>query len=569
MAYGLEIRNTNNIIQIDDTNPGLGLVQSGELYTNSYSIGKLWVRSVVVNNATDPIIALRGDGPLAISGRVVSGSTVTFYVLGAQNTRFNYWIFDKYPANTGNYGLEVYDSAGNRTFASDYPPLRVVDFTNFTQTLPSGRVHAIIQEKPAYYNFSFGFNPPYTINEYYQGTYVYDSDTSAISTLMLNGQFTSSEQQFDGTANPKMLIVDVTGIGTQPPLTPTYTVIPGSSDVNEGSSITFNVDTTYVTNGTTLYYTLTGSTVAADFTDSSLSGSFTITSNTGSFTKTLTNDVVTEGSEFFHAEVRTGSTSGTIVATSTEVLVNDTSVSPYTISESTSTVNEGSSVTFSITTPPLVNGTLVYYTITGTVSSADFTDSTMSGSASVNNNTASVVKTLVNDLSTEGSETFEMQLRTGSTSGPIQDSSATITVNDTSTAPTANITVDGATIFDSAGNNQSNYTLVSFNTDGDAEYTITTGAITNQTDWTDNTSVNSSYEIRLTVTSGASPTSGSATNTWLNLSSSRNWSLITPDPDPSFSFGARNSASWLIEIRDVATQTVQDSGTYTISQTGA
>ena len=104
--------------------------------------------------------------------------------------------------------------------------------------------------------------------------------------------------------------------------TPTYTLTPGVSSVNEGSSVTFTAGGTNITNGT-YYWTITNS---GDF--STTSGSFTITSNSGSFSVTPTADSTTEGAETFTASIRSGSTSGTILATSSSVTINDTSTTP-------------------------------------------------------------------------------------------------------------------------------------------------------------------------------------------------------------------------------------------------
>jgi hypothetical protein len=84
------------------------------------------------------------------------------------------------------------------------------------------------------------------------------------------------------------------------------------------------VTTTGVANSTTLYYTVSQN--SGDFSTSS--GSFTITSNAGSFSLTPTADVTTEGSETFAAQVRTGSTAGTVVATSGTITILDTSIAP-------------------------------------------------------------------------------------------------------------------------------------------------------------------------------------------------------------------------------------------------
>jgi hypothetical protein len=109
---------------------------------------------------------------------------------------------------------------------------------------------------------------------------------------------------------------------------PTYSVSPSTASVNEGSSVTFTVTTANVPNGTTLYFStnvITGTVNTSDFTDAAVTGSFTITNNTATITRTLSNDNATEGSESFQLQVRTGSTFGTIVATSSTVTIGDTS----------------------------------------------------------------------------------------------------------------------------------------------------------------------------------------------------------------------------------------------------
>lgn len=113
------------------------------------------------------------------------------------------------------------------------------------------------------------------------------------------------------------------------PLVVTYSVSPSVSSLNEGSSVTFTILTTNVPNGTTLYWTLntvSGTINASDFSGGATSGSFTITNSSGSVVLTLANDTTTEGTESFQLQVRTDSTIGTIVATSSTVTINDTSV---------------------------------------------------------------------------------------------------------------------------------------------------------------------------------------------------------------------------------------------------
>ena len=121
--------------------------------------------------------------------------------------------------------------------------------------------------------------------------------------------------------------------------TPTYDATPTANNINEGSALTVNVATTNVADATTLYWTVTN---ASDFSTSS--GSFAINSGTGSFTVTPTADTTTEGAETFQVQIRTGSTSGTVVDTSDAITINDTSQSPAFNPDYTITVtNSGNS----------------------------------------------------------------------------------------------------------------------------------------------------------------------------------------------------------------------------------
>ena len=109
---------------------------------------------------------------------------------------------------------------------------------------------------------------------------------------------------------------------------PTYSAVPQYSSVNEGTPLTITVATTGVSSGTTLYWSVSR---PEDF--SVDSGSFQVTgskaSSTGSFTVTPTADNATEvGVETFTVSIRTGSTTGTIVANTGSITIGDTSQTP-------------------------------------------------------------------------------------------------------------------------------------------------------------------------------------------------------------------------------------------------
>ena len=108
-----------------------------------------------------------------------------------------------------------------------------------------------------------------------------------------------------------------------------YAVVPRQLEVDEGlgNGTAFDVYTTGVANGTTLYFTVTGTVTGADFIGGNLpSGSTVVTDGVSGVSFGLIEDSLTEGPENYALEIRTGSTSGPVVATSTLVTVNDTSI---------------------------------------------------------------------------------------------------------------------------------------------------------------------------------------------------------------------------------------------------
>jgi subtilisin family serine protease len=99
-----------------------------------------------------------------------------------------------------------------------------------------------------------------------------------------------------------------------------------------------------------------------------------------------------------------------------------------------STVNEGSSLTFSVSTSGVNNGTVLYWFISG-VSSTDISSAPLQGSVTINSNSGSVTVTVANDNTLEGTEIliFKLFSNSGRTT---QIASKEVTVADTSTGYT-------------------------------------------------------------------------------------------------------------------------------------
>lgn len=118
------------------------------------------------------------------------------------------------------------------------------------------------------------------------------------------------------------------------------TITANVSSVDEGNTVAFSVSNITANafayaNGTYYWTTnsISGTVVAADFADTANTGSFTVTNGSGTISRTISSDVSTEGTEIFTISVREGSTSGTVIITSGNVTIVDTSTEPLPLNE--------------------------------------------------------------------------------------------------------------------------------------------------------------------------------------------------------------------------------------------
>ena len=224
---------------------------------------------------------------------------------------------------------------------------------------------------------------------------------------------------------------------------PTYTLSSTNTSVNEGSTLTIDVTTTTfngATNSGTLYWGIT--TNAADFTINQ--GSVTITNGSGAFDVTPDEDATTEGSENFVVEIYTDAARTNSVDTLTRA-IGDTSLDPtYSLAAQggATSVNEGSSIGFNITTTDVSAGTVLYWEVVGSgtypASTADFTSS--NGSVTISSSgQASFTVAVVADRTSEYPETFDAKLFTDSARNNEVDSVTGIQIGDTSQDPTYTI----------------------------------------------------------------------------------------------------------------------------------
>ncbi len=264
-------------------------------------------------------------------------------------------------------------------------------------------------------NASLQFDNRVTVASFY--TLTQSGSSTSLSTLQ--GIIASVGTTQPSVDAAKDAIIDSTG---------TFTLTTGATSVNEGATATFTLTTTNVPDGTVRPYTLTGVSTA-DVTGG-LSGTATVTGGKATITVALANDQTTEGAETLKVSLDNGKTSATTT-------VNDTSLTTtYALAAGATSVNEGSTATFTLATTNVADGTVLAYTLTG-VTASDVTGA-LTGNATVSGGTATISVALAADQTTDA-DTLKVSLDNGK-------ASATTIVNDTSQNPVYTVTAGAASV---------------------------------------------------------------------------------------------------------------------------
>ena len=136
-------------------------------------------------------------------------------------------------------------------------------------------------------------------------------------------------------------------------------------------------------------------------------------------------------------------------------LLQSSTAPTYTVGVSTTVIDEGESVDFTINTTDVGAGTTLYFNSTTSMLASDFSDNSLTGSVSVvstgaTTGVATITRTVANDFLNEGQENFFLTIRTNSATGPVVQTSSTVTVNDVvasyTLTPAALVVTEGSTL---------------------------------------------------------------------------------------------------------------------------
>ena len=240
---------------------------------------------------------------------------------------------------------------------------------------------------------------------------------------------------------------------TATPDLPTYTIssnlygMVGGDVMSEGDTASFYIDTNETVTATTLYWSVSGTGITtSDFTSGSLTGSVSISpASRATVSMTATNDFTTEGQETFTLNFYTNSgrttlltgtsIGGYVIGNGRTVNISDTSTVGYSVTPNVSSVNEGSSVTFTATRTDGASSTAYWGVqgVSGSITTGDF--SAASGSVSISSGSGTFSVSITADQITEGTESFRVGIWAESAKLTLLATSSTVTINDTSRYP--------------------------------------------------------------------------------------------------------------------------------------
>lgn len=218
---------------------------------------------------------------------------------------------------------------------------------------------------------------------------------------------------------------------------------------NEGGIITVSLDVSYIAPNTPLYLTSTGSISDADLlqlsgpTINSVTKQFMYTASPTEWQFQIQNDSATEGTENIIWQTRIESKTSEVVATSPTVYINDTSrTSAYALVVDPISVNEGGTVTTTLTMANVSPGTTLYLTLSSS-STAKYADLVYNTGPTINVDRSFIVSgnsmvwthNTVADSTTEGPESFNWVITTDPEFTKVVATSNSALINDTSRAP--------------------------------------------------------------------------------------------------------------------------------------
>ncbi|MFD0848209.1 hypothetical protein [Sphingosinicella xenopeptidilytica] len=143
MAFGIKVWNDYGSVLIDDQAPVYGVVAEGSATTVSPTtqIGASSFSISYTGSADSaPIVAIRPSLLSSIIGASRSSNTWTWTFNSALSigATVPWWVFDRPDPPAEDYGIKIFDAAGNVTYYTAQKPLRIRDVIEYDGDAPGG-----------------------------------------------------------------------------------------------------------------------------------------------------------------------------------------------------------------------------------------------------------------------------------------------------------------------------------------------------------------------------------------------------------------------------------------------
>ncbi len=294
-------------------------------------------------------------------------------------------------------------------------------------TNPPSQTFRISSDKSYYYNGEIVYFDIYTTNVEDGTELPYSLDGSIdendivgdmSGTILINNNIGELEVQLvDDNDGVEVLTLDLINTPASKSVaivqdeTPTFSVTADKNTVAEGERVTFTIRTRNVPDRTVVSYTITGDVSARDILDGRVTGGFVVKNNTAQVVVDITEDGEIEDAELLTFNITNTTASADVIIAPAEIAAQAEDVTSVSVTTDKLEYKEGETITYTVTTENISNGTILNYGMFGTnITPSDIVGGELYGSFIILDNQAKIYIGLEDDGTLESNETLSFKI---------------------------------------------------------------------------------------------------------------------------------------------------------------
>ena len=192
---------------------------------------------------------------------------------------------------------------------------------------------------------------------------------------------------------------------------PTFSVTPDKTTVAEGERVTFTIRTRNVPDNTVANYEIKGDVNTLDILDGRVAGGFVVKNNTAQVVVDITEDGEIEEAELLTFVITNTTATADVIIAPAEVAAPVEDLISVAVTADKLLYKEGETITYTVTTQNISNGTKLNYSMFGTnITPEDIVGGSLYGSFTVINNEAKIYVGIEEDGKFESDETLSFTI---------------------------------------------------------------------------------------------------------------------------------------------------------------